>query len=681
MGYAVKVVKGQKISCGENTSNASVVLNWSDFGYKGSYDIEIDVSAFILYADGKVKSDDDFIYYNNPFSRDGSIKMIESEKGKSELQIDFTNLSQDISKIAITLTIYDAEKRKLNFGQISSLTATLLSSGTKLASYTVGKDDFNIETAIVICEIYRYKNVWKFDPVGEGYKNGLEALCSAFGVKVEEDNFQMQSNPKKQSNPSINKPKAKSKAKPPEVSKKELYGYADSIIVAWKAVDLILRQNNTLAYDILDGDPEIFDNIVFSSIAYMRESFKLERNLKKDIIKKLYSKSSNFTGFETIDKNALQEIIDYIFDKLSFLEVKIGSKSTDASCLYSAIIRAIGQLMLMSTENLCEEDVLVYEGIMDILGDSNMKNAIDILSIRCDANPIMKLNDWYEKFVLTGILLGDEGESLEDLLNELDSYTGLNEVKSDVNSLINMVRIQQVRKERNLPVTPLSLHLVFSGNPGTGKTTVARLIAKIYKAMGLLKKGHLIEVDRSTLVAGYVGQTAIKVSEAVESAIGGVLFIDEAYSLTMDKSGQDFGHEAVDTLLKAMEDRRGEFIVIVAGYNLEMQEFVLSNPGLQSRFNKYIYFEDYQPRELLSIFKGMCLKSDMVLARDAEKYLASFFTQRYNNRSKNYANAREVRNFYEKMLVLQANRLSEKANLTNEDLSYIKYDDVITVNL
>ena len=667
--------KGQKINCGKNTDCVSIALNWSNVGYKGAFDLEIDVSAFILYANGKVKNDDDFIFYNNPISKDGSIEMLTSGNGKSEIKVDFTKVSKDVSKIAVTLTIYDANKRKQNFGQVSSMIANLSSSGTNIAAYTIEKNDFKIETAVVVCEIYRYKDEWKFAAIGAGYQNGLDALCSSYGVQIQEENSSEQA--KKSTNP----PKTKSKPKPPTASKSELLAYADLIIGIWNTADLLLRQNNTFANDVLDNDPETFDGIVFSSITYMGENIKLERSVKSELIKKLLSRSSEFTGLETIDKSSLQELLNTAFDKLNFIDVKIGSKKTNATCIYAAIISAIGQLLLMAVVNLSEDDVIAYESMIDILGEFNKNSALDILATRCDITPIKKLNDWYEKFVSSGVLFEEESQSLEELLEELNSLTGLKEVKSDVNSLINIVRIQQLRKERNLPITPMSLHLVFSGNPGTGKTTVARLIAKIYKAIGLLKKGHLIEVDRSKLVAGYVGQTAIKVSEAVESAIGGVLFIDEAYSLTLNKDGQDFGQEAVDTLLKSMEDRRGEFIVIAAGYNAEMQQFVLSNPGLQSRFNKYINFEDYESRELLSIFKGMCEKSGMILARDAEKYVASFFTERYNNRSKNYANARDVRNFYEKVLVFQANRLSEKEDLTNEDLSYIKYDDVIAVQL
>ena len=202
----------------------------------------------------------------------------------------------------------------------------------------------------------------------------------------------------------------------------------------------------------------------------------------------------------------------------------------------------------------------------------------------------------------------EKPESMEDLKKELHSYIGLDEVKKEVETLINLVTIQKLRKENGLPVNDLSLHMVFSGNPGTGKTMIARLMARVYKNLGILSKGQLVEVDRSGLVAGYVGQTAIKTSEVIEKAKGGVLFIDEAYALT-NRGGNDYGQEAVDTLLKAMEDHRDDLIVIVAGYVGPMEEFIHSNPGLESRFNRFLHFPDYTVEEMMAIFDMRCKQS------------------------------------------------------------------------
>ncbi len=191
---------------------------------------------------------------------------------------------------------------------------------------------------------------------------------------------------------------------------------------------------------------------------------------------------------------------------------------------------------------------------------------------------------------------------------ELDSLIGLESVKQEVKSLVNLVKVRRLRKENGLPIPPMSLHMVFMGNPGTGKTTVARIISGLYAAIGVLEKGQLIEVDRSGLVAGYVGQTALKTQEVIKSALGGVLFIDEAYSLASGGEN-DFGREAIETILKAMEDHRDELIVVVAGYDGPMEKFINSNPGLQSRFNKYIYFPDYTGRELMAMFRLQCEKT------------------------------------------------------------------------
>lgn len=243
---------------------------------------------------------------------------------------------------------------------------------------------------------------------------------------------------------------------------------------------------------------------------------------------------------------------------------------------------------------------------------------------------------------------------------KLNALIGLEEIKADVNNLVNLVKMQIRRKEQGLKPVPVSLHLVFSGNPGTGKTTIARILADIYKEIGILSKGQLVEVDRSGLVAGYVGQTAIKTQEKINEALGGILFIDEAYTLVKD--GNDYGQEAIDTILKAMEDHRDDFIVIVAGYTDLMQNFINSNPGLKSRFNKYIDFPDYSADELVEIFHSMCNEYQYTLTPNAEKTLQEVVFDIEKNKDNNFANARDIRNLFEMVITKQATRLSQETS-------------------
>lgn len=267
----------------------------------------------------------------------------------------------------------------------------------------------------------------------------------------------------------------------------------------------------------------------------------------------------------------------------------------------------------------------------------------------------------------------EEPETIEQLQAELQSYIGLAQVKDEVQNLMNLVRVHQLRQQHNLPVTELSLHMVFSGNPGTGKTMIARLMARIYKVLGILSGGQLVEVDRSALVAGYVGQTAAKTMAVLEQARNGVLFIDEAYTLSRSKEN-DFGQEAIDTILKYMEDHRDEIVVIVAGYDDLMDEFIHSNPGLESRFNRYLHFSDYTAEELLKIFQLHCEKNCYVLAADAQETLQHYLAQLQDRAA--FGNARGVRNLFENILVQQANRLATATFVTRECLMELCLEDV-----
>jgi AAA+ superfamily predicted ATPase len=266
--------------------------------------------------------------------------------------------------------------------------------------------------------------------------------------------------------------------------------------------------------------------------------------------------------------------------------------------------------------------------------------------------------------------------TLEDLFAELDELVGLERVKSDVKNLVNFLKVQQMREEKGMATLPVSRHLVFSGNPGTGKTTIARLMAQFYRTLKILSKGHLMETDRAGLVAGYVGQTALKVREAVGKALGGVLFIDEAYALSPVGGGNDFGHEAVETLLKMMEDHRHDMIVVVAGYTLKMDEFLASNPGLRSRFSKFIHFDDYTDKQLVEIFKGFCTKSDFKLTPAAEETLFAIFNILYEGRDEAFGNARLARNMFETAIGKHANRIVSLTNINEEILATLEKEDV-----
>ena len=269
-------------------------------------------------------------------------------------------------------------------------------------------------------------------------------------------------------------------------------------------------------------------------------------------------------------------------------------------------------------------------------------------------------------------------EPLEgDPYQELDDLIGLESVKQEVRSLANFVKLQKQREAQGLKTAKVSYHLVFYGSPGTGKTTVARIVGRIYKDLGVLKKGHTVETDRAGLCGEYVGKTGPKTDTVISKALDGVLFIDEAYSLVPEGGGgNDYGQEAISTILKRMEDYRDRLVVIVAGYKDEMQRFIDSNPGLQSRFNRYIDFPDYSSEELVEIFKMYMKKNQYTLAPDAEDYLKEQFEYVVAHKDRNFGNARFARNVFEKSIQMQANRLEGQRNLSKSQLTELTVDDL-----
>ncbi|AKG24734.1 ATPase [Calothrix sp. 336/3] len=268
-------------------------------------------------------------------------------------------------------------------------------------------------------------------------------------------------------------------------------------------------------------------------------------------------------------------------------------------------------------------------------------------------------------------------DKLQECLDQLHLLTGLSGVKSTVQELVNIAKVAQMQAQAGIKAPAITRHLVFTGNPGTGKTTVARMLGEIYKNLGVLSKGHFTEVDRTDLVAQYLGQTAPKTAKVVESALGGVLFIDEAYSLVPDGKGDIYGQEAINTLLKMMEDNREDLVVIVAGYKGEMSRFIGSNPGLKSRFSKSIHFDDYSASELTEIFKVRCDSHGYLLSDETLKVVQDL-VQQFETQIGELGNGRFVRNIFDRCVAIQCNRLAAVAKPSKEDLITLLPVDVPT---
>ena len=306
--------------------------------------------------------------------------------------------------------------------------------------------------------------------------------------------------------------------------------------------------------------------------------------------------------------------------------------------------------------------------------DEDTDSSLDENDIQKNDLPKMPVQPKKPQSKVKNLKVG-KSESLDEVLAELNQLIGLEKAKAQVNSLIALHRANTVLAQQNRSAVPVGLHLVFTGNPGTGKTTVARLIGRLYKAIGLLNGGQLIEVDRSQLVAGYVGQTAIRTQEAINSADGGVLFIDEAYSLSSDSGSESgFGNEAISTLVKAMEDKRDSLAVVVAGYSEDMNEFIKSNQGLKSRFQTFIEFEDYGTEDLIKIFKLISSSTPVIVTSEVEQAIREYITE--FKPSGEDGNGRFARNLFEKMFLNLTTRAMADGTIDPQELEAFSVADV-----
>ncbi len=339
----------------------------------------------------------------------------------------------------------------------------------------------------------------------------------------------------------------------------------------------------------------------------------------------------------------------------------------DVSRAYIRLMELLGKLCIVSDEEAVQDEVDCFVAYMQTLYTAFNERHPDCKMVFAD--PVDHSEEGLKQEDVP-----DEEKTLPELLKELDELIGLQTVKKNVYTLVHLQDIQAERERRGLKRIPISNHLVFMGNPGTGKTTVARLLARIYYRLGVIQSNTFVEVDRSGLVAGYVGQTAIEVSSVMDTAKNGVLFIDEAYSLATGLKG-DYGHEAIQTLLKRMEDDRDKMVVIVAGYPKLMEQFISSNPGLRSRFSNTIFFPDYTPDELIEILQYIAEKNNMKVSAAGLDYAKEILKRRYETRGENFANAREVRNMFEHAVLVQADRLYGRIEISDDDLCTLEPDD------
>ena len=459
-------------------------------------------------------------------------------------------------------------------------------------------------------------------------------------------------------------------------------------------IDLLHHESSELIKlcDELNSDPHFIQslNLIFSSTDEAIDGYRAEHVLISDLIKAYNQVALNenekgkFTlayffeslkgkdlakgiSIERLNQMTTNASFNKNIEKIKQAEfIQVGSEYKDEYLMPSILFR-MNHPLFMKSGNIIYRLASIITKADGVVNEEEKKALKNILE-----------RTTQPKHNSSGINANTipEGDSMDAVMAELDLLIGLEEVKKSVKELANLLKVQKLRKEKGISNIEIGLHAVFMGPPGTGKTTIARLMGRLYKHLAYLEKGQLVETDRAGMVAGYVGQTAIKVNDIIKESLGGVLFIDEAYSLTPADGGHDFGYEAVDTLIKRMEDYRNQLVVIVAGYTEPMKLFVESNPGLRSRFNRFFKFDHFLPTQLLQIFIAFCTKSDFNITEDAKDKLLDTFEMLYEKRDEGFGNARVVRNLFERCVQTQANRIVSLPEITKEILQTIEEQDV-----
>lgn len=463
--------------------------------------------------------------------------------------------------------------------------------------------------------------------------------------------------------------------------------------IAWKMIGL---KNNLLA------DKKLNENVGRKAIGSGNDALTMILSFLlhdlNDVFKRINPEKDHLKTYGTFF--ILNELLNSKKSKLSLSneEIRSNYKYINKSEIFDIIINAGSsansfnftfdkekydfklKTTLILTPLLKSNEIIVLEEYKKTLHSFTLVLAKMDRQITVQEEEVLKelfteLSDPYEIIEKEVKIFKTESNNFDNALDELNSLVGLHDIKEELKKLANFIRVQKAREESGLKSTPISYHMVFSGNPGTGKTTVARIVSKIYKQLGILSEGHLVETDRSGLVAEYIGQTATKVNNVVDAALNGVLFIDEAYALVTE-GNNDYGKEAVATLIKRIEDDRDKLVVIFAGYSEEMNKFLEMNPGFQSRINRFLDFKDYSDQELKEIFVSQCEKLDYYLTPDALTVLSEKLEIAIANKDEFFGNARYVRNLFEKTLEQHANRIASEGNLTKESLTTITHRDI-----